>query len=77
MKQKACLDCESYHYETAYYMVHDHIWMESGGGKGKLCLYCLTKRLGRKLNRSDFNDAPCNKPIISVLDCVNPDSYNG
>jgi hypothetical protein len=43
-----------------YYMVHKQIWTTFGVGDGYLCIGCLEQRLGRKLNRGDFTDAPCN-----------------
>ena len=67
---KGCADCNSLKYEVAYYMVNDIVWVDVNGGNSLLCLYCLSKRLGRKLTRSDFKDIPMNKPIFSILDCV-------
>ena len=73
MKQKqgkGCVDCRCFRYEAAYYMVHDAVWQEAKGGTNLLCLRCLSQRLGRKLIRADFTDAPCNRPLWSILDCV-------
>jgi len=67
---KGCQDCKCYHYEAAYYMVTDKVWQASGVINGLLCLYCLTKRIGRKLVRDDFTSAPCNKYLFSIMDCV-------
>ena len=67
---KGCKDCGCFKYEALYYMVNDKVWEESNGLDSLLCLYCLSKRLGRKLTRSDFKDIPMNKPIFSILDCV-------
>lgn len=38
------------------YMVHDSVWKKAGMKKcgGKLCVKCIEKRLGRKLNCRDF-----------------------
>lgn len=47
-----------------YYMVKDEIWNVTGFGQedNKLCcIRCLEEKLGRKLNKNDFTDAPCNK----------------
>lgn len=67
---KGCIDCKCYNYEAAYYMVKDTIWKEANGKDNKLCLYCLVKRLGRKLTKEDFTNVPCNKYLFSILECV-------
>ena len=54
-----CEDCASEYDE--YYMVQNDIWKAYGAGKGKLCIGCLEKRIGRKLCRQDFSDAPINE----------------
>ena len=53
-----CLDC-SMMTENEYYMVHDEIW-HSVAGEGMLCIGCLENRLGRRLSKDDFTDAPVN-----------------
>ena len=55
-----------------YYMVKAEIWEQAWPGRGKswhavpgheiLCIGCLEQRLGRKLTRTDFTDAPINDP---------------
>lgn len=71
-KGRGCADCHSHIYEVAYYMVYDSIWnlVSSENEKQRLCLTCLAKRLGRKLTRDDFTNAPCNLAIFDVLDSV-------
>jgi hypothetical protein len=44
-------------HETEIYYVHPHVWKASGLGgfwNGVLCLACLEKRLGRRLQPHDF-----------------------
>lgn len=43
-----------------YYMVHDTIWTSAKCPDGMLCIGCLEIRIGRKLTRTDFIDAPVN-----------------
>jgi hypothetical protein len=52
-----CLDCGVDTIKSGhYYMVRNHVWAQSGCSPngGMLCLYCLTRRLGRKLKPKDF-----------------------
>ena len=72
---KPCLDCGLPTWnplgKSEWYMVRDEIWGESGAPtrlvisaetKGYyLCIGCLEARLGRKLTRDDFTDAPVNE----------------
>jgi hypothetical protein len=46
------------------YMVHDAVWKQADmlPDGGSLCIACLEARLGRRLCRADFTDAPCNQP---------------
>ena len=57
-----CLDCGR---DTAqmseYYMVHNRIWKRYGVKHGMLCIGCLERRMGRKLTKLDFTDAPTNR----------------
>lgn len=52
-----CLDC---HKDTSrakeYYMVQHNLWRQTGmrPKNGMLCIGCLEKRLGRRLNADDF-----------------------
>lgn len=63
-----CVDCSV---DTVligeYYMVHDHVWFESGMTKtsGMLCISCLEKRIKRQLNSDDFKNLPINN--ISIV----------
>jgi hypothetical protein len=48
--------------ETELYIVHRHIWKAAGLKEwsdrvesGVLCIGCLEKRIGRRLNRDDFD----------------------
>jgi len=57
-----CLDCGINTKYSEYYMVHNEIWLSSGLGldDGMLCISCLEKRIGRKLNKNDFTDCLLN-----------------
>lgn len=35
-------------------MVHDHLWAQAGTTDGFLCIGCLERRLGRRLQSRDF-----------------------
>lgn len=57
-----CLDCSAntMHIDE-YYMVTDEIWRAVVPERyGMLCIGCLEGRLGRKLSKDDFSDAPLN-----------------
>lgn len=62
-KNDFCVDCSV---DTLiageYYMVHDHVWLQTGLGKrdGMLCITCLEKRIGRQLTSNDFPNLPIN-----------------
>lgn len=56
-----CLDCGT---DTKYehYFIHNHVWYQChNSNKGMLCISCLEKRLGRKLNKTDFTDCYINR----------------
>lgn len=58
-----CADCSvDVDYIQENYMVHDHVWQGAGMSPrgGRLCVKCIEKRLGRKLNRGDFTLCPLN-----------------
>ena len=55
----SCDDCKV-NTQREYYMVWDGIWEEFGCGEGLLCVGCLEARLGRKLDKYDFNKYPIN-----------------
>jgi hypothetical protein len=42
-------------------MVSDEVWQSARIDRGMLCIGCLEGRLGRRLVRSDFTDAPINR----------------
>jgi hypothetical protein len=48
--------------ESEIYTVKDEVWRASGleGWGGCLCIGCLEKRIGRRLNPDDFPDHPLN-----------------
>jgi hypothetical protein len=42
-----------------YYRVHNHVWQRAvPEGRGRLCLHCLEKPLGRPLDDADFELTP-------------------
>lgn len=71
-----CMDCEVFTRSKwggidEYYMVNWELWYQATGfydlvydpdnkDNGMLCIGCLENRIGRKLNRNDFMDAPVN-----------------
>jgi hypothetical protein len=61
-----CLDCKeetTFRADKAdeYYMVHNALWLQAHpANDGKLCIGCLERRLGRRLETSDFTDASLN-----------------
>ena len=71
---------QTYNEHSEAYIVHDHVWKAAGmkpgtpnfSGKsgmmadysGCLCIGCLEKRIGRRLQRFDFPEHPFNNPRI-------------
>lgn len=57
-----CLDCEASTMQNGeYYMIHNWLWIQANPkDSGMLCIGCLEARLGRKLTKYDFTDAPVN-----------------
>lgn len=57
-----CQDCEVNTGEIhEYYMLLDDLWMQIRDKyHGMLCIGCVEKKLGRKLNKQDFVDVPIN-----------------
>jgi hypothetical protein len=58
----ACLDCGV---DTValgeYYALHEDVWLRAHpAGEGMLCIGCVERRLGRRLNALDFTAAPVN-----------------
>lgn len=43
-----------------YYSVHCNVWNAGGGKRNLLCIGCLEKRIGRKLEANDFRDCRVN-----------------
>lgn len=63
-KRFLCIDC---HVDTGaiyeHYYINLETWLSVVGSKtGMLCIGCLEKRLGRKLNKVDFTDCTLNNP---------------
>lgn len=55
-----CADCDMDTSEE-YYMVHDILWDSITHDRYiMLCILCLERRLGRRLNAGDFTDAIVN-----------------
>jgi hypothetical protein len=59
-----CLDCgvdTSSDGIAEYYVVNDELWRSANpAGAGMLCVECIEKRIGRKLERDDFVDCLVN-----------------
>jgi hypothetical protein len=57
-----CMDCRvDTEKNGEYYMVHHELWYSINRRcRGKLCLLCVERRLGRDLTSADFLDAPIN-----------------
>jgi hypothetical protein len=56
-----CSDCGTNTLEGGnYYMVHNEIWNSVAKPDENLCIPCLEKRLGRKLNLNDLPPVPVN-----------------
>ena len=67
-----CLDCGTDTLSpepgvpTEYYQVHNGVWQAADAPRHAfLCVGCLESRLGRRLRRADFTDAPINDLSIS------------
>jgi hypothetical protein len=53
----SCRDCDCY--PTEHYMLPRKLWLSVvPSGRGRLCLNCLAKRLGRPLVEADFTEMP-------------------
>lgn len=63
-KKFDCLDCTVDVYKTdGVYMLKDTVWSQiHNSPKGFLCIDCAEKRLGRPLNKEDFNNSYVNQP---------------
>lgn len=59
-KNFACMDCRKDTWNE-YHMLYMHVWKKANPQiKGKLCVSCVEKRLGRKLISRDFTKAKVN-----------------
>lgn len=58
-----CLDCKVDTGKIAeHYMLKDDVWFSVHPSRsGMLCIGCIEVRLGRMLNKQDFNDSYLNK----------------
>lgn len=68
-KKFLCLDCKV---DTGkigeHYMLVDETWRLTGLGKiGMLCVQHVETRIGRKLEKSDFNDSYLNKARTGII----------
>lgn len=55
-----CMDCGKDTWNE-YYMIHSQTWKKANPKiKGKLCIKCLEKRLGRRLVKKDFTKVKIN-----------------
>lgn len=71
--QCLCKDCNvDVVYIQEWYMVNDSVWKKAGMKKrgGFLCVGCLEKRIGRKLNKRDFFCCPLNIMIYFHKEAV-------
>jgi hypothetical protein len=57
-----CMDCRvDTEKNGEYYMLHNELWYSINHKyRGKLCLLCVERRLGRDITSADFLDAPIN-----------------
>lgn len=56
----SCRDCDRKGPE--FYMLKRDLWLKAvPTGRGRLCLACLAKRLGRSLVTDDFDDLPISR----------------
>lgn len=51
-KKFPCNDCGDKNFKL--FMVNDNLWTRYGINEKTLCKKCLEKRIGRKLNKNDF-----------------------
>lgn len=68
-KKFLCLDCSLDTGKAGeHYMLIDETWKKTGLGKvGMLCVLDVEKRIGRKLQASDFNDSYLNRPRTGII----------
>ena len=59
-KNFMCIDCGKDTWDE-YYMLYSKVWKKVNPQMtGKLCILCVEKRLGRKLNKNDFTKVEVN-----------------
>jgi hypothetical protein len=58
-----CMQCgKSTKNDIDYYMLTDKTWLQAAPSKrGKLCLDCVQKKLGRSIVKEDVIDCPLNR----------------
>lgn len=63
-----CVDCNRCT-KLEHYFVNSNVWFNLAGmsEKGMLCVDCIEKRIGRKLNSFDFTDAHINNPRTNAM----------
>lgn len=64
-----CLDCkiDTGKAREHYYLRLD-VWLQAHNNKtGMLCIECVEKRLGRRLQPEDFTDASINNPKVVAM----------
>lgn len=68
-KKWLCLDCgKDVGKLGEHYMLIDSTWSMTGLGKiGMLCVQDTERRIGRRLNSSDFNDSYLNRPRTGII----------
>ena len=55
----ACMDCKKDTWDE-YYMLYSSVWKRANPKvKGKLCIKCVEKRLGRKLTKKRLCKSTC------------------
>ena len=64
--ERKCQDCRLKN--TMVYMADDDIWKSAGLDDGICCVGCLAKRLGRKLEITDFKESKVNRQIFLGYD---------
>ena len=70
-----CVDCGG---KTEAYFVKNNIWYDNvpkSKQKGSMCLKCLEKRLGRKLNKTDFLPSDVHKNLKYFKERVKTKHY--
>jgi len=60
-----CLQCGQV---DRIWMAHNTLWRRHGNGRGRLCIPCFEKRLGRRMRHSDLMPScpPCNLDLMCL-----------